>query len=85
MNMDEIKVRSVHGYWLVAELGILERGNKEFCPYVTLYREIDGNFVGTIGWREFPKSLNEALKKRGFTWPRSKAYSPERQSRKGEE
>jgi hypothetical protein len=83
--MDEIKVRSVNGYWLIAELGLMERNGKEFCPYVSLYRETDGNFVGTIGWREFPKSLNDALRMRGFSWPRSKAYSPERPSRQGEE
>lgn len=83
--MDEIKLRSVHGYWLICELGLMERNGKEFCPYVSLYRESDLAFVGTIGWREFPKSLNDALRQRGFSWPRSKAYSPERPSHRGEE
>lgn len=78
--MGEIKLRSVHGYWLICEPCILTRNGKDFCPYVSLYREKDLGFVGTLGWREYPKSLKDALKELGFRWPKSKAYPPEKKS-----
>jgi len=76
--MEPIKLKSVHGYWLLCEPSIFVRNGKEFIPCCSLFREKDLHFVGTIGWREFPESLKRALKDIGFKWPRSKAYPPER-------
>jgi hypothetical protein len=72
-GMTEYRVKSVHGYALVAIPEFLRDRGKEYVLGFRLYREVDLVFVGTLTVRDAPESLLKCMERDGFRKARGKS------------
>jgi len=69
----EYRVRSVHGYELIAIPHVIEHRGNEYIAYFALYKSADMSFVGSISHSQFPASLCHKMKEDGFRKSAKKA------------
>lgn len=71
----EYRVRSIHGYWLIAVPEQVTYDNKDWIIGFHLYRDIDLKYVGYMGVRDAPDSLQVKMREDGFHKSRGKSLS----------